>query len=91
MKVIAKVKELPKLAIVTKVAGTKKYQLHDTLNIFREGNPEINVQVGRGVYFLIPTEMALNGLMAVNADFEVSWEADDVDLYNWLDQRLNAI
>lgn len=89
MRIIAKVKELPNSAIITKVTGEKRYQLHDKLNIFRGGSPDIKIQIGPGVYFLIPIDMALNGIMAVSEDFEVSWEVDDLSLYNWLDKRLH--
>lgn len=91
MRIISKVKELPELAIVTKVTGTKRYQLHSTLNVFREGSPDVKIQIGSGVYFLIPIEMSMNGIMAVNADFEVSWEVEDLDLFHWLEKRLHLI
>ncbi|TRO54803.1 hypothetical protein E2P64_08340 [Candidatus Bathyarchaeota archaeon] len=88
MKIIARIKELPEFAVVTKPTGAKQYQLHRKLNIFQGQGVDAKVVTGEDVYFLLPRDMSINGIMAVSGEYEVSWLTTKREAVKWLEQQI---
>ena len=89
MKIILPVKEIPIGSVVTKVNGTKRYEVNRVLKIYGDvaGVPK-EIKLDINARFLIPMD-GLTSINVIDGETEVVWDADCNQIQSYLYEKFH--
>lgn len=86
IKVILPARKIPEGSTVTKLTGTVKYEVHDSVVIYGTDGEKVEIKADEGCRYLChPGRVEIN---AIQEDKELIWEVDEWRLASIIEENL---